>query len=80
MIDRNLGWLHMLIFMVSGIVSKLNYPYAQFPCTSLTADQLYSPVWGCVSRLEGIGFKVLATTCDVASWNRKCIKLHDDTV
>ena len=25
---------HMLVFMVSGIVSKLNYPYAQFPCIS----------------------------------------------
>ena len=61
---------HMLVFMVSGIVSKLNYPYAQFPCTSLSADHLYSLVWGCVRHLEGIGFKVLATTCDGASCNR----------
>ena len=69
---------HMLVFMVSGIVSKLNYPYAQFPCTSLSADHLYSLVWGCVRRLEGIGFKVLATTCDGASCNRKFFKLHGD--
>ena len=69
---------HMLVFMVSGIVSKLNYPYAQFPCTSLSADHLYSLVWGCVRRLEGILFKVLATTCNGASCNRKIFKLHGD--
>jgi len=70
---------HMLVFMVSGIASKLNYPYAQFPCTSLSGDQLYSLVWGCIRRLEGIGFKVVATTCDGASCNRKFIKVHGET-
>ena len=42
---------HMLVFMVCGILSALKYPYAQFPCMSVTADQLYSLVWGGVRRL-----------------------------
>ena len=67
---------HMLVFMVCGILSNLEFPYAQFPCTTVTGDQLYSLVWGCVRQLETAGFKVLATTCDGASSNRKFIGLH----
>ena len=67
---------HMLVFMVRGILSDLKFPYAQFSCTTITGDQLYSLVWGCIRRLEAAGFKVLATTCDGASPNRKFFKLH----
>ena len=67
---------HMLVFMVRGLLSNLKFPYAQFACTSVTGDQLYSLVWGCIHHLEAAGFKVLATTCDGASPNRKFIKLH----
>lgn len=67
---------HMLVFMVRGILSDLKFPYAQFSCTSITGDQLYSLVWGCVRRLEAAGLKVLATTCDGGSSNRKFFKLH----
>ena len=28
----------MLVFMVQGLFSKLQFPYAQFPCSSLAAD------------------------------------------
>lgn len=66
---------HMLVFMVSGILSDLQFPYAQFPTTSITADQLYSLVWGCVRRIEAAGLKVLAVTCDGASPNRNLFKL-----
>ena len=67
---------HVLTFMVSGILSDLEFPYASFPCTSLSGDQLYSLVWGCIRRLEACGFKVLALTCDGASANRNFLKLH----
>ena len=67
---------HMLVFMVCGILSNLEFAYAQFPCTSVTGDQLYSLVWGCVRHLETAGFKVLATTCDGAASNRKFIGVH----
>ena len=67
---------HVLTFMVSGILSNLEFPYVSFPCSSISGDQLYSLVWGCVRRLEACGFKVIAFTCDGASANRKFLKLH----
>ena len=48
---------HMLVFMVCGIISELEFPYTQFGCTSVIGDQLYSLVWGCVRHLETAGFK-----------------------
>ena len=62
---------HMLTFMVSGIMSNLEFPYVSFPCSSLSGDQLYTLVWGCVRRLEACGFKVVCLTCDGAAANRK---------
>ncbi len=70
---------HVLTFMVSGILSGLEFPYASFPCSSITGDQLYSLAWGCVRRLEACGFKVIAFTCDGASANRKFFKLHSNS-
>lgn len=67
---------HMITFMVRGLLSKLDFPYASFPCLSLGGDQLYSIVWGAIRRLEACGFSVLALTCDGASCNRKFLKLH----
>lgn len=75
---------HILTFMVCGILSDLEFPYVSFPCSSITGDQLYPLVWGCIRRLEACGFKVLALTCDGASTNRTFLKLHqfsnDDVV
>ena len=42
---------HLLTFMVRGVLSNLEFPYAQFASSSITADQLYSLVWGYYSRL-----------------------------
>ena len=66
---------HMLTFMVRGLLSSLNFPYASFPCSSLGGDQLYSIVWGAVRRLEACGFRVVAFTCDGASCNRNFFRL-----
>ena len=68
----------MLVFMVRGLFLKLNYPYAQFPCTSLSGDQLFPMVWGCIERLEACGFKVITLTADGASCNRKFFKMHQN--
>ena len=67
---------HFLTFMVSGILSNL---VSVCFCSSVSGDQLYSLVWGCVRRLEACGFKVIALTCDGASANRKFLKLHKDS-
>ena len=66
----------MLVFMVKGIFTKLEFPYAHFPCTSLTAELLYPIVWDAVRRLEALGLKVLILTCDGAGPNRKFFRLH----
>ena len=66
---------HILMFMVRGLFSGLRFPYAQFPCSSLSGDQLYPLVWECVEHLEMIGFKVLAITADGASCNRKFMSM-----
>lgn len=48
----------MMVFMVRGLFSKLQFPYAQFPSTDLSGDLLYDPFWEAVGRLEKCGFKV----------------------
>lgn len=66
---------HMLVFMVRGICSKLEFPYAQFPVTAASGEILCPIVWECVEHLEMIGLKVLSFVCDGASSNRKFFKM-----
>ena len=47
----------MLVFMVRGLFNDLEFPYAQFPCTSLAGHQMYEIFWEAMSRLERCGFK-----------------------
>eukprot|EP00731_Ephydatia_muelleri_P014320 Em0008g40a len=47
----------MVVIMIRGIFSKLQYPYAQFPCCALSGDQLYDPFWEAVGRVENCGLK-----------------------
>ena len=67
---------HMLTFMARGIFTKLEFPYAQFPTRGVTADKLFPIVWDAVRNLEECGLKVMVTTCDGASPNRKFFKMH----
>ena len=48
----------MTMFMVRGLFTSLHFPYAQFPCASITGDLLFDPFWEAVYRLERCGFKV----------------------
>ena len=66
----------MMVFMVRGLFSRLQFPYAQFPCSAVSGDLLCDPFWEAVCRLERSDFKVLAATADGASPNRRLIKLH----
>jgi hypothetical protein len=66
----------MLVVMVRGLFSKLRFPYAQFPCSSICGHHLYDIFWEAVERLERIGLKVVACTCDGLSANRTFFKLH----
>ena len=53
----------IVVFMVRGLFTNLKYPYSQFPCSSLSGEQMFLPFWETVSRLERIGFKVGKSTC-----------------
>ena len=48
----------MMVFMVKGLFSQLQFPYVQFPCKNLSGDLLYDPFWEAVSRVERCGLKV----------------------
>ena len=60
----------MMVLMVRGLISKLNFPYVQFVCGDLSDDLLVDPVWEAISRLQRQGFRVMALICDGASTNR----------
>ncbi len=66
----------MLVLMVRGLIMRLQFPYAQFPCCDLTEEEMFIPFWEAVRRLETIGLKVLAATFDGASPNRRLVKIH----
>lgn len=48
--------------------------YCGFCC--YPGDLLFQPFWEAVQRLERCGFKVMATTFDGASVNRRLVKIH----
>ena len=54
------------------------FPYVQWSCSNLTGDLLVEPVREAVSRLERMGFQVMALTCDGASTNRRFWQLHSE--
>ena len=67
---------HMLLFMIRGLFSSLEFPYAHFATRGASADTLFPLVWEAVERLEYCGFNVIAFCCDGASPNRKFYKMH----
>lgn len=48
----------VLVFMVQGLFNKLQFTYAQFPCSQVRGDKLYDPFWEAVCRIEKCGLKV----------------------
>lgn len=68
----------MMVIMVRGLFTKLQFAYAQFPCGSVCGYHLYDIFWEAVQRLERCGFRVIACTCDGLSVNRAFFKLHDE--
>ena len=69
----------MLVIMVRGLFTKLQFPYAQFPSVKLSGDQIFDPFWEAVYRIERCGLKVVGATFDGASPNRRFVKLHGIT-
>lgn len=48
----------IMVFMVRGLFSKLQFAYAQFPFSTVRGDKLYDPFWEAVCRVEMCGLKV----------------------
>ena len=38
----------MMVFMVRGLFSSHQFPYAQFACADITGEMLYDPFWEAV--------------------------------
>ena len=66
----------LLVLMVWGLFSQLQYPYVQFPCTSLCGDQMFEPFWEAVGRLERNGFRVMGLVCDGLAANQRLFSMH----
>ena len=54
----------MTVFMLRGLFDKLHFVFAQFPCSSITGDLLYDPLWEAVCRAERFGLKVCLQNYD----------------
>ena len=61
---------------INNHLQHRNYLYAQFACSSLKGDLLFDPVREAIARLEGLGFCVLALSCDSASPDCRLWSLH----
>ena len=55
----------MMVFMVKGLFSRLEFPYAHFPCHKLTGELIFDPFWDAVYRLERLGLKVCLLVCRI---------------
>ena len=68
----------MLTIMIRGLFSRLQYPYAQFPCDSVSGDEIVDPFWEAVSRLKKMGFRMIGLCCDGLGANRRLFQPHSD--
>ena len=75
--SRESSATHMLVLMVWGIFTKLEFPYAHFLIKDLTGEQIFSVVWEAIERHEKLGFRVLVTTADGASYRKfsRCMEM-----
>lgn len=52
----------MLVLLVRGLCTGLQFPYAQFACKNLKAADMYRPIIEAILRLERLGLKVNNST------------------
>ena len=65
----------MMVMMVRGLCSRLEFPNIQFPCNKVTGDLLFQPFWEAVRRIKFLGLKVVATTAGLQT--DVFFRLHD---
>lgn len=68
---------HILVFMIRSLVNPFKFTLANFSTTGITSSQIFPLFWKAVGICElQCRLKVLATTCDGASPNRKFFRMH----
>ena len=70
----------MLVFMVRGLFSNLEFPYAQFACSDVTGDLLFSLMWEVVSRRAMWFERFNIVTADGTSPNRHLSRIHNPSL
>ena len=65
----------MMVVMVRGLFNSFLFPYASFPASNLSGEQLVPIFYEAIMRVELCGLKVACITLDGNSVNRKFIKL-----
>lgn len=75
--NKNVGKLAstMMVLMIRGLFTTFTFPYASFPSSSLTGEQLVPLIYEAILRIEQCGLKVSCLTMDGNSINRKLFKL-----
>ena len=67
---------HVLVFLVRSIVNPFKFSLANFATDGISAPQMFPLLWKAISICEKSFLKVIAVTCDGASFNRSLIKMH----
>ncbi|XP_006822336.1 uncharacterized protein LOC102801799 [Saccoglossus kowalevskii] len=79
-IEKNKGLglaSHVLVLMVRGLASSLQMSLGYFPTDGCKSDNLYPIIWDTITWLEvTCNLKVMVSTSDGASWNRKFYRMH----
>ena len=65
----------IMVIMVRGLFTKLQFAYVHFPCATVCGYHMYDIFWEAVECLERCELIVVACTCDGQSVNRS-FKLH----
>ena len=69
---------YMLVIMVRGLCSNLQYPLAAFATEGITSGYLFPIVWEAIKFVQIVAeLKVIFICCDGASSNRKFFTMHD---
>ena len=68
---------HMLVIMIRSLVNPFKFSFANFATTGATSSQIFPLFWKAVGICElECGLKVVATTSDGASPNRKFFRMN----
>ena len=73
--DRNIA-KYVIVFMVRGIFSNLQYAFGHFAGEGFDSDQIFPCALEAIRILESIGLCVRAITADGSSPNRNYFNLH----